>query len=321
MHIGFIGLGRMGFNMVKRLLKGGHSVTVFNRSKEKIEEALKEGAIASFSIEELVNKLPQKKVIWLMLPAGNIVDEYIEMLSKLLSKGDILIDGGNSFYKEDIRRFSYLNKLGIDYLDAGVSGGVWGLNLGYCTMIGGDKNVFSYIEPLLKTLSPESGYMYIGPAGAGHFVKMIHNGIEYALMGAYGEGFEILKASQYSDFFNLKDIAKLWNKGSVIRSWLLELLENAFLKDPNLSEIKGYSEDSGEARWTVNEAVENGVSAELIAISLFKRFKSRQENAFSDKVIAALRNEFGGHKVIKINEQVDKSEIGAGKFKHSKPEN
>jgi 6-phosphogluconate dehydrogenase len=258
-----------------------------------------EGAIGSESLEDMIRKLSQPRVLWIMLPAGAIVDETIENLSAMASSGDIIIDGGNSNFKDDLRRAEALKPLGIHYIDAGISGGIWGLEIGYCTMIGGDEADFRHIEPLLKTLAPEDGYLYCGPTGAGHFVKMVHNGIEYAMMEAYGEGFDMLKNSPYGDQLDLGSVAHLWNQGSVIRSWLLELLESAFAKDPELSSIKGYVEDSGEGRWTVQQAVELGVSVPAIAISLFKRFQSRQDDVFSDKVLAALRNEFGGHAVKK----------------------
>lgn len=297
MQIGMIGLGRMGMNMSRRLLKGGHEVVVFNRTLEKVEQMEKEGAVGTRSIAELVEKLSPKRVLWIMYPAGELIDETIDTLSKLLSPEDIIVDGGNSFYKDDIRRSRKLKTMDIHYVDAGVSGGIWGLEIGYCTMIGGCERDFKYLEPILKTLAPEDGYMYCGPTGAGHFVKMVHNGIEYGIMEAYGEGFELLKASPYSENLDFKKVAHLWNKGSVIRSWLLELLELAFEKDPQLESIKGYVEDSGEGRWTVQQAVELGVSVPAIAISLFKRFQSRQPDIFSDKVLAALRKEFGGHSV------------------------
>lgn len=295
MQIGMIGLGRMGMNMARRLMKGKHEVVVYNRSKEKVEEIAKEGAVAADSIADLVQKLSLRRVVWVMLPAGDTTDEHLAKAATYLSEGDILVDGGNSYYKDDIRREKELVDLGISYMDAGISGGIWGLQIGYCTMIGGKEEDFKYIKPLLKTLAPKEGFLFCGPAGSGHFVKMVHNGIEYAMMEAYGEGFELLQASQYKDSLNFKDVAHLWNQGSVIRSWLLELLESAFDKDPKLEGIKGYVEDSGEGRWTVHQAVESGVSATAIAHSLFKRFQSRNPDLFSDKILAALRNEFGGH--------------------------
>lgn len=298
MQVGMIGLGRMGMNMSRRLLTGDHQVIVYNRTQEKVEQMVKEGAIGSISIEDLVQKLTPPRIVWIMYPAGELVDETIATLSNLLTDGDIIVEGGNSYYKDDIRRARLLKTKGIHYVDAGVSGGIWGLKIGYCIMVGGEKADFDHIEPLLKTLAPPDGYLYCGPTGAGHFVKMIHNGIEYAIMEAYGEGFELLKSSPYGESLELDRIAHLWNQGSVIRSWLLELLESALEKDPQLSEIKGYVEDSGEGRWTVQQAVESGVSAPAIAIALFKRFQSRQDDLFSDKVLAALRREFGGHAVV-----------------------
>jgi 6-phosphogluconate dehydrogenase len=302
MEAGLVGLGRMGINITRRLLQGGHRVVVYNRTLEKVEAMEKEGAIPSRSIEELVHKLKQPRIIWLMLPAGEIVDDHIKRLSSYLSKGDILIDGGNSYYKDDIRRYKELGEKGINYLDIGVSGGIWGLNMGFCLMVGGRREDFDRVEPLLKTLSPEDGYLYCGPSGAGHFIKMIHNGIEYALMEAYGEGFELLQSSPYRQYMSFEKVAHLWNRGSVIRSWLLELLESGFQKDPELKEIRGYVEDSGEGRWTVHQAIDSDVPALAIAHALFKRFRSRQADSFSDKIIAALRREFGGHSVKKIGE-------------------
>jgi 6-phosphogluconate dehydrogenase len=297
MQIGIVGLGRMGMNMARRLIRGNHKVVVYNRTHQKVKLMQKEGAIGTASIAELVEKLTPPRVLWIMLPAGSVVDEHIGQLTSLVTKGDIIVDGGNSYYKDDIRRAKELEPRGIHYMDAGVSGGIWGLEVGYCTMIGGSKTDFQHIEPLLKTLAPEDGYLYCGPTGAGHFVKMVHNGIEYAMMEAYGEGFEILQASQYGEQLDFGEVAHLWNQGSVIRSWLLELLESALRKDPRLEGIKGYVEDSGEGRWTVQQAVESGVSAGAIAHSLFKRFDSRKSNLFANRILAALRNEFGGHAV------------------------
>ena len=297
MQVGMIGLGRMGMNMSRRLLGGEHQVVVFNRSGEKVEQMQKEGAMGSASLEDMIQKLTRPRVLWMMIPAGKPVDDTIQALSPLLSPGDIVIDGGNSNFRDDLRRSEGLASSGIHYVDVGVSGGVWGLEVGYCMMVGGDESDFKHIEPILKTLAPENGYLYCGPAGAGHFVKMVHNGIEYAIMEAYGEGFEMLEESPYSEHLNLGQVAHLRNQGNVIRSWLLELLELAFAEDPRLSSIRGYVEDSGEGRWTVQEAVDMAVSVPVIALSLFKRFQSRQEDLFSDKVLAALRNQFGGHAV------------------------
>jgi len=297
MQIAMVGLGRMGMNMARRLLQGKHEVFAYNRTPAKTKEIEKEGAIGAYSLEELVRKLTPPRIVWLMLPAGETVNESIDKLSGLLSKGDILIDGGNTYYKDDMRHAEEIKPKGIHFVDAGVSGGIWGLKLGYCLMVGGDEKIFKYIEPILKTLAPKDGYLYCGQTGAGHFVKMVHNGIEYGMMQAYGEGFEILHASPYNKNLKLDQVAHLWNQGSVVRSWLLELAETAFARDGQLSSIQGYVEDSGEGRWTVQQAVESGVSAPVIAISLFQRFMSRQKDAFSNKVLAALRNEFGGHAV------------------------
>jgi 6-phosphogluconate dehydrogenase len=299
MRIAMIGLGRMGMNMAKRLLRGGHEVIAYNRSPEKTDSLVKEeGAVGAYSLAEIVEKLPQPRIVWMMLPAGQAVDDHIHQLKDLLSPGDIIIDGGNTYYKDDIRRAQVLVEKHIRFMDVGVSGGIWGLQIGYCMMAGGEKETFHHLEPVFKTLAPKEGYLYCGPSGAGHFVKMVHNGIEYGMMQAYGEGFEILEASDYADAFNYADIAHLWNQGSVIRSWLLELAEDAFRKDEKLSDIKGYVEDSGEGRWTIQQALETGVPAQVITLSLLRRFRSRQEDPFSDRVLAALRREFGGHAVV-----------------------
>jgi 6-phosphogluconate dehydrogenase len=290
----------MGMNMAIRLLRGGQKVVAYNRTTDKVDGLVKEeGAQGAYSIEELVKKLTPPRFVWLMLPAGKPVDEYIEKLAGLLQKGDTIIDGGNSFYKDDLRRSEKLTPLGINYLDVGVSGGIWGLKVGYCQMVGGDREVFEKIEPAIAVLAPKGGYLYCGPAGAGHFVKMVHNGIEYGMMEAFGEGFAIMNGSQYRESLDFAKIAHLWNQGSVVRSWLLELAEDAFNKDPQLSQIKGYVEDSGEGRWTILQAIEESVPAPVLALSLFQRFRSREEETFSDKLIAALRNEFGGHVVQK----------------------
>ena len=299
MQIGIIGLGRMGMNMAKRLLRGKHKVVAFNRSPDPVKEIAKAGAQGAYSLEEFVGKLAAPRIVWLMIPAGGPVDDMIERVSPLLSRGDIIVDGGNSFYRDDIRHEEALRKKGIHYLDAGVSGGIWGLKVGYCTMVGGDRKVFKKIEPLLKTLAPKDGYLYCGPTGSGHYVKMVHNGIEYGMMAAYGEGFDILQASLYGKDLDFAKVSHLWNQGSVVRSWLLELAEDAFKKDPRLTGITGYVEDSGEGRWTVQQAVETATPAPVIALSLFQRFRSRQADSFSDRILAALRNEFGGHAVKK----------------------
>ena len=297
MEIGIIGLGRMGMNMARRLMQHGQEVIAYNRTPEKTKELMPEGAEGAFSLQELVEKLHSPRVIWLMLPAGKPVDDHIELLQSILSSGDIIVEGGNSNYKDDIDRAALLNEKGIHYLDAGVSGGIWGLKVGYCTMVGGELEQFQYLEPIWKALAPPNGYLYCGGHGAGHFVKMIHNGIEYGMMQAYAEGFALLEKSPYENQMDFQKISHLWNQGSVIRSWLLELLEDAFAKDSRLDDITGYVEDSGEGRWTVEQAIESSVPAPVITMSLFQRFQSRRENGFDNRVLAALRREFGGHAV------------------------
>lgn len=299
MQIGIIGLGRMGMNMALRLLKGRHAVIAYNRSTGKVKQIVQKGAKGAYTIEELAKKLKPPRVVWIMLPAGAPVDNTITELKRLLTKGDIVIDGGNSFYNDAVRREKELRPLGIHFMDIGVSGGIWGLKIGYCMMAGGEKKIFKHLDPLLKTLAPKDGYLHCGPVGAGHFVKMVHNGIEYGMMSAYGEGFEILKASPYGESMEFAKVAHLWNQGSVVRSWLLELAESAFKKDKTLSKIEAYVEDSGEGRWTVQQAIDTAVSAPVITASLFQRFRSRDPDSFSDKLLAALRNEFGGHAIKK----------------------
>jgi 6-phosphogluconate dehydrogenase len=298
MKLAMIGLGRMGMNMARRLLAGNHEVVAYNRTAEKTNQLVKEQAVGAYSLQEVVKKLSPPRIAWLMLPAGQPVDDHIDQLKALFSPGDIIIDGGNTYYKDDIRRSKILADEQIQFIDAGVSGGIWGLKIGYCLMIGGGKDTFHYLEPIFNTLAPEDGYLHCGAVGSGHFVKMVHNGIEYGMMQAYGEGFEILEASEYGDNFNYAKIAHLWNQGSVVRSWLLELAEDAFKKDAKLSDIQGYVEDSGEGRWTVQQAMETGVPAEVITLSLLRRFRSRQQNTFTDRVLAALRREFGGHATV-----------------------
>ncbi|MGD2269814.1 MAG: decarboxylating 6-phosphogluconate dehydrogenase [Desulfobacterales bacterium] len=302
MKLAMIGLGRMGMNMARRLLAGNHEVVAYNRTAEKTNQLIDEGAIGAYSLQEVAEKIASPRIAWLMLPAGRPVDDHVNQLKEIFTPGDIIIDGGNTYYKDDIRRAQILEKKNIRFIDAGVSGGIWGLKIGYCMMIGGDKNTYHYLEPIFETLAPPDGYLHCGAIGAGHFVKMIHNGIEYGMMQAYGEGFEILEASEYNDSFNYADIAHLWNQGSVVRSWLLELAEEAFKKDAKLAEIQGYVEDSGEGRWTVQQAIETGVPAEVITLSLLRRFRSRQNNTFTDRVLAALRREFGGHAVVDTKE-------------------
>ncbi|HHW14924.1 MAG TPA: decarboxylating 6-phosphogluconate dehydrogenase [Firmicutes bacterium] len=295
MELGLIGLGRMGLNMMKRLTQGGHRVVGFSPSGAKRDAVVEAGGTYAGSREALVAALPAPRVVWLMVPAGPAVDENLDHLLPLLSKGDLIVDGGNSNFRDSRRRAERLAAAGIDFVDAGTSGGVWGLEVGYCLMVGGTREAVARIEPALKTLAPPGGYLHVGPAGAGHFVKMVHNGIEYGMLQAYGEGFEILKASEFD--LDLQKIAHLWNQGSVVRSWLLELAERAFAASPELEDIRGYVEDTGEGRWTVLEAIAQSVPAPVITLSLLQRFRSRQEDSFSAKVIAALRQQFGGHAV------------------------
>src|SRR3990170_3641341 len=284
MHIGMVGLCKMGMNMTRRLLNGGHKVTAFARTASTVNEAVSFGALPSKSLKELASTLPCPRVVWLMVPSGAATDEAIDALMSHLSKGDILVDGGNTYYKDDLRRSESLKSRGIRHVDSGTSGGIWGLEKGYCLMVGGEKSDYEYLEPLFKTLAGQGGLLYCGPSGAGHFIKMIHNGIEYGLMEAYAEGFEIIKASPYADEVKMSSIAGLWMNGSVVRSLLLDLMELAFKKDENLSKIRGYVEDSG-------------VSAPVITASLQRRFRSRQEDSFGERILAALRAEFGGHAV------------------------
>jgi len=298
MQIAMIGLGRMGMNMTRRLLKGGHEVVAYNRTPEKTDQVVEEGAIGAYSLSEVVEKLSPPRVVWIMLPAGSTVDDHISQFKGILSQRDIVVDGGNTYYKDDIRRAELLAENNIEFMDAGVSGGIWGLEVGYCLMVGGTKAAFQQLEPIFKTLAPDEGYLHCGDVGAGHFVKMVHNGIEYGMMQAYGEGFDILEASPYAPSINHAEIAHLWNQGSVVRSWLLELAEAAFRQNGKLSDIQGVVQDSGEGRWTVEQAIETGVSAPVIALSLMRRFRSQKKDNFSDKVVAALRREFGGHAVV-----------------------
>jgi 6-phosphogluconate dehydrogenase len=290
-----IGLGRMGAGMTQRLLQGGHQVVVYDRTPQAVSALASKGAAASDSLEDLGQKLKAPRIFWLMIPAGAPVDDTIQRLEDTLAPGDVIVDGGNSNYKDSIRRAETLRTQQVEFLDAGVSGGIWGLKVGFCLMVGGKEAIFKQVEPIFKTLAPPEGYAYVGPAGAGHYSKMVHNGIEYSMLQGYAEGFEILKASPFD--FNLVQLSELWNHGSVIRSWMLELAQAAFQRDPNLEHIRGWVEDSGEGRWTLEEAIDHAVPAPALAMSLFMRFRSRQDDSFSGKVLAALRNEFGGHPV------------------------
>jgi len=293
--LGFVGFGRMGGNMVKRLLDRGHQITVYARRPEVRAEAAALGAASADSLADLVERLTLPRVVWMMIPAGGAVDDTLSTLQPILSAGDIIVDGGNSNYKDSIRRAAAAASKNLRYIDAGTSGGIWGLQVGYCLMVGGEANAVKVVEPAFLDLAPKDGYMHVGPSGAGHFVKMIHNGIEYGMLQAYAEGFAILHAGSYD--LDLRAISALWNHGSVVRSWLLELAERAFAADPELRSIRGYVEDSGEGRWTVQEAIDHNVPAPVITLSLLQRFRSRQEENFGDKVIASLRNQFGGHAV------------------------
>jgi 6-phosphogluconate dehydrogenase len=296
MRIGFVGLGRMGANMVRRLIRDGHEVVAYNRTPEKTKEIGGEGALTSFSIEELVSKLDKPRAVWIMVPAGDATEAQIAELMEHLEPGDTIIDGGNTNFHDDQRRHADLAAKGIQYVDAGTSGGIWGLQVGYCLMVGGDEAAVKPLEPIFTSLAPPNGYLHGGGAGAGHYVKMVHNGIEYGLMQAYAEGFEIMHASAYP--LDLAAISELWMQGSVVRSWLLELAGRAFRANgQDLEHLKGYVEDSGEGRWTVLDAIEHNVPAPVITLSLQTRFRSRQDDSYGAKVLAALRNEFGGHAV------------------------
>ena len=321
MQIGMIGLGKMGGNMSRRLMKAGHKCVVYARSAKSREALAKDGATAASSIADLVKKLGEKpRAIWLMLPAGKVTEEMVEQLGGLLERNDIIIDGGNSFYKDDIRNAKRLTAKGIRYVDCGTSGGVWGIERGYCMMIGGPKEAVDHLDPIFAALAPglgdiprtpgrqkgdsraERGYIHAGPSGAGHFVKMVHNGIEYGLMQAYAEGFDILRNKDSKGLaeaerftLNMPDIAEVWRRGSVISSWLLDLGAAALAKDPQLKDFSGFVQDSGEGRWTVEAAIEEAVPADVITTALFARFRSRQEHTFGEKMLSAMRFGFGGH--------------------------
>jgi 6-phosphogluconate dehydrogenase len=296
MQLAMIGLGRMGGNMVQRLLQGGHELVVFDRSSDVVKQHIAKGAKGAKDLADLCAQLRPPRVVWVMVPAGGAVENTLDQLLPSLSRGDIVIDGGNSNFKDSKRRAARLSEQGLEFIDAGTSGGIWGLTVGYCLMIGASPEAFKRCEPIFQTLAPADGYAHVGPPGSGHYVKMIHNGIEYGMLQAYAEGYEILHASR--DFkLDLRQIAAVWNRGSVVRSWLNELAERAFAKDGDLKALKGYVEDSGEGRWTVQEAIDLDVPAPTITLSLLTRFRSRQSDSFGAKVIAALRNEFGGHAV------------------------
>jgi 6-phosphogluconate dehydrogenase len=297
MHLAMIGLGKMGGNMVERLIRHGHSVVAFDRDPATVAKYQGLGAAPAKDLADVVRQLAQPRVIWIMVPAGKPVDSTIDTLHPLLAMGDILIDGGNSMYKDSVARAERLAMEGIHLVDSGTSGGIWGLENGYCLMVGGAREAVAHCEPIFTALAQKGGYAHVGPSGAGHYVKMVHNGIEYGLLQAYAEGYEILSASGRYPDLDLRQIAELWQHGSVVRSWLNELAVSAFSKDAKLSALKGYVADSGEGRWTVAEAIEEDVPAPVITLSLLMRLRSRQEDSFGAKVIAALRNEFGGHAV------------------------
>lgn len=297
MKIGFVGLGKMGLNMTKRLVKK-IEVIGFDLNKNAIEVAKKEGATIASSIKDLVDKLDDLKIIWVMVPAGDITSKTIDEISTYLKKDDIIIDGGNSYYKDSMKKSKILKEKNIHLLDVGTSGGIFGLKEGYCLMAGGEEEAYKKIEPILKLLSENESFEYMGKSGSGHYVKMVHNAIEYGMMQAYAEGFELFKEKKEFDL-DLFKISKLLNKSSVIRSWLLELLENVFKKDQKLNDIEAFVQDSGEGRWSVKEAVDLEVSAPVITSALFERFSSRKKDAFSSKILASLRNEFGGHEIKK----------------------
>jgi 6-phosphogluconate dehydrogenase len=297
MKVGMVGLGRMGANMAVRLLQGEHDVTAYDVNPEAARKLATHGARPVATLEDLVTDVTAPRVTWIMVPAGEITDQTLNALAHGLEPGDIVVDGGNSHYSDTKERAATLASEGVELVDAGTSGGVWGLREGYSLMVGATPEAFARLEPIFATLAPEGGYAHVGPSGAGHFTKMIHNGVEYALMQAYGEGFELLKSSEFD--LDLAQIAEVWRHGSVVRSWLLDLVAAALTKDPNLDGVRGYVEDSGEGRWTVATAVDSAVPAPVIAASLFARFSSRQEDSFAAKLLAALRNEFGGHAVRK----------------------
>ena len=299
MKIGFIGLGKMGANMVRRLIRGGHQIIGFNRSQDIVKELVaEEGMIPAITIEDIAQQLIHPRVVWMMLPSGAVTEDYFLKLLEKLQAGDIIVDGGNSNFKDSMRRSEVAKSSGIGFVDAGVSGGIWGLKEGYSIMVGGEKTNVDVVVPLIKTLAPgiDQGWGHVGPSGSGHFVKMVHNGIEYGMMEAYAEGFEILKArKEYK--LDLHQVSKIWQHGSVVRSWLLDLAETALAEDGELENVKGWVADSGEGRWTVMEAIDQSVPAPIITMSLFRRFESRQEESFAAKILAALRNQFGGHEI------------------------
>ena len=320
MQLGMVGLGRMGGNIVRRLARSGHQCVVFDQNPAAVAALVDEGGSASVDLKSLVDQLGKPRAVWVMLPAGDITERMVAQLGELLERGDIIIDGGNSFYKDDIRRAQTLGQKGIHYVDCGTSGGVWGLERGYCMMIGGDKHVVDHLDPIFAALAPgpgaipvtpgrqgrdprvARGYMHCGPSGAGRFVKMIHNGIEYGLMQAYAEGFNILRGAASDALpagqrfrLDLPDVAEVWRRGSVIGSWLLDLTAMALSEDPELAGYSGFVDDSGEGRWTIMAAIEEAVPAHVLSAALYARFRSREKEGFSDKLLSAMRHQFGGH--------------------------
>ncbi|HWQ33691.1 MAG TPA: decarboxylating 6-phosphogluconate dehydrogenase [Blastocatellia bacterium] len=320
MQLGMIGLGRMGGNMVRRLMKGGHDCVAFDLNADNVRQIAAEGATGANSLDDFVSTLKPPRAAWVMVPAGVPTESTVMALAERMEAGDIIIDGGNSYYKDDVRRAGILRERGIHYVDVGTSGGIWGLERGYCLMIGGSDEAVKHLDPIFRTLAPgrgdiertpgretasgtaEEGYLHCGPPGAGHFVKMIHNGIEYGLMQAYAEGFDILRNANAKELpaemrydFNVADIAEVWRRGSVVGSWLLDLTAMALLENPTLSNYTGFVQDSGEGRWTIYAAIEEAVPVDVLATSLFARFRSRQDNTFAEKVLSAMRNKFGGH--------------------------
>ena len=300
MELGMIGLGRMGGNMAQRLLTGGHRLVAYDPQEHAVAAVTEQGAVGASSIVELVENLSSPRAVWVMVPSGQPTEDAIDSVADALSTGDAVLDGGNSNYKDSVRRAAAARERGLDFLDVGTSGGVWGLTEGYSMMIGGDSDAFARLEPVFQTLAPaaDKGYGHVGPAGSGHFVKMVHNGIEYGLMQAYAEGFELMKAKQEFGL-DLSQIAELWRHGSVVRSWLLDLTAEALREDQTLEGIQAYVEDSGEGRWTVEESIDLGVPIPVIALSLQARFRSRQDQPYGAKILAAMRNQFGGHAVKK----------------------
>jgi 6-phosphogluconate dehydrogenase len=297
MRLGFVGLGKMGLNMVTRLVEGGHEVVAYDLKQAAVESAGAAGAVGASTLEKLVAGLAPPRIVWVMLPAGEPTESTVAALGSQLEPGDIVVDGGNTRYTDDLRRADALAARKLHYVDAGTSGGVWGLAEGYCLMVGGEDDVCSYLEPIFRTLAPPDGYLHVGGHGAGHYVKMVHNGIEYGLMQAYAEGFELLHASPYR--FDLGGIASVWRHGSVVRSWLLDLTARALAENPGLAGIDGHVEDSGEGRWTVQEGIERAVPLPVLTAALFTRFRSRAANPFSERLLAALRHQFGGHPIRK----------------------